>query len=148
MSDSDSTPPQEPKISEVIVGYMYLQVALFVAIVYGMKNMEPWPYGVGRCDIIHYLYIAGFLITTLLILRNYAEGRAENLARREKIGATRTLIGRVIFIPFLSIGWYLVMTRGLTDYCETFFLAVTDSRALSKPRISFSLSFLCAVRRP
>lgn len=147
MSDSDSTPPQEPKISEVIVGYMYLQIALFVAIVYGMKNMEPWPYGVGRCDIIHYLYIAGFLITTLLILRNYAEGRAENLARREKIGATRTLIGRAIFIPFFFIGWYFVLTRGQIDFCEKFFFGSDGFKSVVEAK-NFIFSFMAVCSSP
>ena len=121
MSDTDPTPPKNPKISEVIAGYVYLQVALFIAIVYGMKTLEPWPYGVGRCDIVPYLFAAGFLVTTLLVLSTYAEGRAENLATRERVGATRTFFMRAIMIPLTLFALYIAVIHGPTDYCETFF---------------------------
>lgn len=147
MSDDNSMPPKEPKISEAIRGYVYLQVMLFVAIVYGMKNLDPWPFGVGRCDIIHYLYIAGFLITTLLILINYTEGKAENLVQREKIGATRTLIGRAIFIPLFFIGWYFVLTRGQIDFCEKFFSGSDGFKSVIEAK-NFIFSFMAVCSSP
>ena len=121
MSDSNSMPPKTPEMSAVIFGYVNVQLALFVAIIYGMKNVEPWPYGVSRCDIAYFLFIAGFLSTTWVILINYAEARAESLARKSIIGAPRTWVGRVLFLPAISFGAYIVVTHGVTDYCEMFF---------------------------
>ena len=144
MSDSDLAPPKQPKISEVIVGYVYLQVPLFVAIVYGMKNMEPWSYGVDRCEIVHYLYIAGFLITTLLILINYTEGRAETIAHREKIGATRTLIGQAGGVMVLLV-LYLVVTHGPATSCETFFSGSDGFKSIVEAKnFIFSFVVVCA----
>ena len=146
MSDSDLAPPKEPKISEMIVGYVYLQVALFVAIVYGMKNMELWPYGVDRCEIVKFLFIAGFLITTFLVLINYTEGRAETLARREKIGTTRTLIGRAGGVMALLV-LYLVVTHDPATSCETFFSDSDGFKSVVEAK-KFIFSFMVVCGSP
>ena len=148
MSDTDPTPPKTPKISEMIVGYVNLQVALFVAIVYGMKNLEPWPYGVGRCDIVPYLFAAGFLATTLLVLSTYAEGRAENLARRERVGPTRTFFGRAILIPGILFALYITVIHGPTDYCETFFSGGGGGIKTVNEFKMFIFSFVAACSSP
>ena len=148
MSDTDPTPPKNPKISEVIAGYVYLQVALFIAIVYGVKTLEPWSYGVGRCDIVPYLFAAGFLVTTLLVLSTYAEGRAEILATRERVGATRTFFGRAILIPGILFALYIAVIHGPTDYCETFFSGGGGGIKTVNEAKMFIFSFVAACSSP
>jgi hypothetical protein len=121
MSDSDSTPPKTPEISAVIFGYVNVQLTLFVAFIYGMKNVEPWPYGVSRCDSAYLLFIAGFLTTAFLILINYTEGQAEKIKKRKRFGLTSVFIARVILIPGFLFGAYFIVIHGLHDFFEKFF---------------------------
>ncbi len=110
-----------------------------------MKNLDPWPYGVGRCDIVFYLFVAGFLATTFLVLMNNAEGRAQKIATRNRIGRTRTLAGRVMFLPAILFGIYLIGLNGLPQFCEKFFSDSSGFKSVADAKnLIFSFMAICS----